>query len=216
MTPELPPPHPLQFRGSPCARLVLRWIGWQADFEGLPSPQGVVVVYPHTSNWDFVVGLLLKWSLGVPLQFWAKDSLFRIPLFGRWLAWLGGVPVNRASSHGVVGQMARLMAQKKQDNEYFWLALSPEGTRGYTPGWRSGFYRVALEAGVPVGLAALDYARKKLVLRHFVQLTGNESADMARIADALGDCRGLRPEKAAPVRLPPPRRAAADTMLEQR
>ncbi|WP_341903793.1 1-acyl-sn-glycerol-3-phosphate acyltransferase [Polaromonas sp. YR568] len=216
MTPDLQPPHPLQFRGSSCARLALRWMGWQADFDGLPTPQGVVVVYPHTSNWDFVVGLLLKWSLGVPLQFWAKDSLFRIPLFGRWLAWLGGVPVNRKSSHGVVGQMARLMAEKKQKNEYFWLALSPEGTRGYTPGWRSGFYRVALEAGVPVGLAGLDYARKKLVLRHFVQLTGDEPADMTRIADALGDCQGLRPNKAAPVRLPHLHRPATDTMLEQR
>lgn len=216
MTPGLQPPHPLQFRGSPCARMVLRWMGWQADFDGLPTPQGVVVVYPHTSNWDFVVGLLLKWSLGVPLQFWAKDSLFRIPLFGRWLAWLGGVPVNRESSHGVVGQMARLMAEKKQNNEYFWLALSPEGTRRYTPGWRSGFYRVALEAGVPVGLAALDYGRKKLVLRHFIQLTGDESADMAHIADALGDCRGLRPDHAAPVSLPHLHRPAADTMLEQR
>ncbi len=216
MTTDLQPPHPLQFRGSRCAALALRWAGWQADFEGLPALQGVVVVYPHTSNWDFVVGLLLKWALGIPLQFWSKDSLFRIPLFGRWLRWVGGVPVNRDSPHGVVGQMVRLIAEKKLKGEYFWLALSPEGTRRYTPAWRSGFYRVAFEAGVPVGLAALDYGRKRLVLRQFVRLTGDESGDMARIAQALGDCRGFRPEKAAPIELPPFHRAAADTMLEQR
>src|SRR3954470_3153031 len=171
------PPHPGQFRGSRVAQALLRCAGWRADFEGLPALQGVLLVYPHTSNWDFVLGVLLKWALGVPVKFWGKDSLFRIPLFGAWLRWLGGVPVNRKAPNGAVAQMVSLIREKKQRGDYFWLALSPEGTRRYTPGWRSGFYRVALEADVPVGLAALDYARKRLVLRTFIRLSGQEAAD---------------------------------------
>ena len=89
--------------------------------------------------------------------------------------------------------MAGLMKQKKSRGEYFWLALAPEGTRRRTDGWRSGFYRLALEADVPVGLAGLDYSRKRLVFRDFVRLTGDEDGDLARMADALKDVRGLRP-----------------------
>jgi 1-acyl-sn-glycerol-3-phosphate acyltransferase len=198
---DFPSPHPVQFRGSRVAQFVLRCAGWRAEFEGFPALQGVLLVYPHTSNWDFVVGVLLKWSLGVPLQFWGKDSLFRIPVFGAWLRWLGGVPIDRTAANGAVAQMVSLIRQKKERGEYFWLALSPEGTRKYTPGWRSGFYRVALGADVPVGLAALDYSRKRLILRTFVRLTGQEPQDMARIAAAFSGCGGFEPAGAAPVQL---------------
>jgi 1-acyl-sn-glycerol-3-phosphate acyltransferase len=196
---DLKGPHPVQFEGSMLARWVLRLLGWRMDFAGLPTQQGVIVVYPHTSNWDFVIGILLKWAVGIRVQFWSKDSLFRVPLFGRWLRWVGGVPISRSVPQGVVGQMAGLMKQKKSRGEYFWLALAPEGTRRRTDGWRSGFYRMALEADVPVGLAGLDYSRKRLVFRDFVRLTGDEDGDLARMADALKDVRGLRPGAAAPV-----------------
>lgn len=210
---RFPSPHPVQFQGSRVAQLLLRCAGWRAEFEGLPALQGVLLVYPHTSNWDFVVGVLLKWSLGVPLQFWGKDSLFRIPVFGAWLRWLGGVPVSRTAPNGAVAQMVALIRQKKDRGEYFWLALSPEGTRKYTPGWRSGFYRVALGADVPVGLAALDYSRKRLVLRSFVRLTGQESQDMACIAAAFSGCGGLEPSGAAPVQLLDVSVPRADTIV---
>jgi hypothetical protein len=85
--------RPVQLRGSAVARRLLRLAGWRVAFDGLPARQGVVIVYPHTSNWDFIVGVLAKWSIGIPVAFWGKASLFRVPLFGRWLRWLGGVPV---------------------------------------------------------------------------------------------------------------------------
>lgn len=195
------PPYPVQFQGSPLARAVLRCLGWKVDFEGLPGMQGVIVVYPHTSNWDLLIGMLLKWAVGIPVQFWSKDTLFRIPLFSAWLRWMGGVPISRSAPHGLVRQMTTMMMQKKAAGEYFWLALSPEGTRKYSEGWRSGFYRLALQADVPVGLAGLDYSRKRLVFRDFVRLTGNEDLDMKRIALALQGCRGFRADTAAPVRL---------------
>jgi 1-acyl-sn-glycerol-3-phosphate acyltransferase len=211
---DFQPPYPVQFRGSGLARWLLRLLGWRMDFQGLPAQQGVIVVYPHTSNWDFPVALLLKWAVGIRVQFWSKDTLFRIPLFGRWLRWVGGVPISRSAPHGVVGEMTALMKQKKADGQYFWLALSPEGTRRLTDGWRSGFYRLALQADVPVGLAGLDYSRKRLVFRDFIRLSGDEDRDLARMALALKDVRGLRAEAAAPVRLIKPGRVQADTIVK--
>ena len=211
---DFQPPYPVQFRGSGLARWLLRLLGWRMDFQGLPTQQGVILVYPHTSNWDFPVALLLKWAVGIRVQFWSKDTLFRIPLFGRWLRWVGGVPVRRSTPQGVVAQMAALMKQKKADGQYFWLALSPEGTRRLTGGWRSGFYRLALQADVPVGLAGLDYSRKRLVFRDFVRLSGNEDHDLARMALALRDVRGRRADAAAPVRLIKSDRVQADTIVK--
>ncbi len=198
---DFQPPHPVQFRGSVLARLLVRALGWRIEFQGLPARQGVIVVYPHTSNWDFPVAVLLKWAMGIPVMFWGKDTLFRIPVFGPWLRWLGGVPVRRSSPQGVVGQMIAVMKQKKAAGQYFWLALSPEGTRRLTAGWRSGFYRLALQADVPVGLAGLDYVGKRLVFREFVRLSGDEDRDLERMALALQDCHGFRAGAAAPVRL---------------
>lgn len=211
---DFPPPYPVQFQGSRLARAVVRALGWRVDFAGLPTLQGVIVVYPHTSNWDFPVAVLLKWAIGIPVQFWSKDTLFRIPLFGSWLRWLGGVPVRRSEPHGVVGQMTAMMKQKKADGQYFWLALSPEGTRRLTEGWRSGFYRLALEADVPVGLAGLDYSRKRLVFRDFVRLSGDEDRDLARMAGALQGFEGFRADAAAPVRLINSGLPRADTIVK--
>jgi 1-acyl-sn-glycerol-3-phosphate acyltransferase len=70
---------PVQFRGSRLARELLRWMGWKIDFQGLPAMQGVAILYPHTSNWDFPVAMLLKSAMGIEVKFWAKDSLFTIP-----------------------------------------------------------------------------------------------------------------------------------------
>ncbi|MDI1267925.1 MAG: 1-acyl-sn-glycerol-3-phosphate acyltransferase [Polaromonas sp.] len=211
---DFQPPHPVQFQGSGLARALVRALGWRVDFAGLPTLQGVIVVYPHTSNWDFPVAVLLKWAVGIPVQFWGKDTLFRIPLFGTWLRWLGGVPVRRSAPQGVVGQMTAMMKQKKADGEYFWLALSPEGTRRLTAGWRSGFYRLALEAGVPVGLAGLDYSRKRLVFRDFLRLTGDEDRDLEYMAGALQDFHGFRTGAAAPVRLINSGLSQADTIVK--
>ena len=196
------------------ARAVVRALGWRIDFAGLPTSQGVIVVYPHTSNWDFPIAVLLKWAVGIPVQFWGKDTLFRIPLFGSWLRWLGGVPVRRSAPQGVVGQMTAMMKQKKAAGQYFWLALSPEGTRRLTDGWRSGFYRLALDADVPVGLAGLDYSRKRLVFRDFVRLTGDEERDLKYMAKSLQDFHGFRAGAAAPVRLINSDTPQADTIVK--
>ncbi|HSV68896.1 MAG TPA: 1-acyl-sn-glycerol-3-phosphate acyltransferase [Methylibium sp.] len=192
---------PITFAGNRGAALLLRLAGWTLRFDGLPARQGVIVVYPHTSNWDFVVGLLAKWATGVPVHFWGKDSLFRIPLFGRWMRAVGGIPVDRHAPQGVVETTVQRVAAARERGELFWLALSPEGTRGYRDHWRSGFYRVALAARVPVGIATLDWGRHEIDIRRFVDLSGDPVADLARIAVHLQGVRGRRPERAAPVTL---------------
>jgi len=136
----------VQLRGSAAAAWLLRLAGWRVVFDGLPARQGVVIVYPHTSNWDFVVGVLAKWSIGIPVIFWGKASLFRVPLFGRWLGWLGGVPVEREAAQGAVAAMAQRLLRARERDAFLWLALAPEGTRRPGDGVRSGFYHVAVQA----------------------------------------------------------------------
>ncbi len=194
-------PYAVQLPGSALARRVLACFGWRVYFDGLPARQGVMAVYPHTSNWDFVVLILAKWAVGVQLRFWGKDTLFRIPLFGRWLRWVGGVPVIRNAPRGVVGQAVDTLLQAKLDQQFFWLGLAPEGTRKPGAGWRSGFYQSALQAGVPLGLVRLDYARRTVTANQFMTLSGDADADFARIAAYMDGVQGHTPANAAPVRL---------------
>ena len=129
LQPELiPGPYPVQFKGHMWAAWLLKLIGWRVDFQGLPSMQGVAIVYPHTSNWDFLTAMLSKWTMGMPIYFLTKDSLFKIPLVGPWIRWIGGVPTVRSSSQGVVGSMVEVFAEHERANTFFWLGLSPEGT----------------------------------------------------------------------------------------
>jgi 1-acyl-sn-glycerol-3-phosphate acyltransferase len=191
--------RPVQLQGYSAARAALKLAGWQLSFNGLPAKQGVVIVYPHTSNWDLVVGMFAKWGMGLPATFFGKDTLFNVPVLGAWLRWVGGMPVDRASPHGVVGQMVQRLQQAKQRDEFFWLVIAPEGTRSYGSHWRSGFYQVALKAAVPLGLAYIDFGRKQVGIDSFVALSGDEAADMTAIAQHLGHRTGKRPDQAAPI-----------------
>ena len=176
------------------ARFILRLFGWTCvDVPDRP-PRAVVVGYPHTSNWDFPIGLLTMAALGLDARWVGKDSLFRRP-FGRLMRSLGGIPVNRGSPAGFVEQIA----DEIRRHERFMLVLAPEGTRSLRPGWKSGFHRIARAAKVPVLVGTLDYSRRRCGLLASIELSGDEAADMAKIADALRDCRGLRPALASPI-----------------
>jgi 1-acyl-sn-glycerol-3-phosphate acyltransferase len=178
------------------ARLALRALGWTCvDLPARPV-RAVMVVYPHTSNWDFPVGLLAKVALRLDARWVGKDTLFRPP-FGRLMRWLGGIPVNRREHTGFVARMT----EELRDRDRFLLTIAPEGTRGRRPGWKSGFYRIARAADVPVLVAVIDYARRRVGMVASIALTGDEPADMARIAECFQGCRGRRPELASPIRL---------------
>jgi 1-acyl-sn-glycerol-3-phosphate acyltransferase len=200
-SPQVISERPVQLRGSRVAQWALKLAGWRLDFDGLPSRQGVLIVYPHTSNWDFPLGIFAKWAIGIPVTFWGKDSLFKVPLFGAWMRWLGGVPVDRSAPRGIVADMVQRMKAASAGDVFLWLALAPEGTRSAGSGWRSGFYQVAIGAGVPVGLAHFDFGRRRVGIGSYLQLGGDVVADMRAIADAYAAVEGCRPERAAPVRM---------------
>lgn len=191
--------RPVQLRGSRLARSVLRLGGWRLHFDGLPSRQGVLVIYPHTSNWDFVWGILCKWAMGIPVTFWGKDTLFTTPLLGRWMRWLGGVPVQRDSPQGMVGSMVHKMREATATGGFCWLAVAPEGTRSAAGGWRLGFYRVAVGADAPVACARLDYGRREVRVQTFLRMSGDMATDFAALAHAFAGAQGGLPHLAAPI-----------------
>ncbi|MFN9449979.1 MAG: 1-acyl-sn-glycerol-3-phosphate acyltransferase [Rubrivivax sp.] len=194
---------PLRPAGSAVARWVLKSFGWTLDFDGLPGRQGVLALYPHTSNWDFVLAMLAKWGIGMPVAFWVKHSLLQVPLLGRWVRWIGGVAVRRDGPQGAVRGMQQQMEDAQREGRFMWLALAPEGTRSLTAGWRSGFYQVATGAGVPLALGHVDYQRKHVGILGFLQLSGDPDADMAAIAEAFANVQPYAPHLAGPVRLLP-------------
>jgi 1-acyl-sn-glycerol-3-phosphate acyltransferase len=207
-------PYPIQFKGNWLASRVLKWLGWQVKFEGFPTLQGIAVVYPHTSNWDFPVMLMMKWAYGIPVMFWGKDSLFKWPLIGSWMRWLGGIPVKRTVAGGVVGQAVKIFEEHKQTGRYLWLGLSPEGTRKRIPGWRSGFYLTASKAKVPLCIVTLDYAKRQISAVDFMDLSGDQKQDMAQIEAICQGVKGLHPELASPIQLIDPKISRQDLVVK--
>lgn len=201
----IPGPYPIQFKGHAWAAVLLKLIGWKVDFQGLPGLQGIAIVYPHTSNWDFLTAMLCKWTMGLPLHFWCKDSLVKVPLFGRWLKWIGGVPIDRSSPRGVVGAMTEVFAEHQRAGTFLWLGLSPEGTRKRTDGWRSGFYQLAMATQLPLAIVRFDYGQKVLKFECFVKLTGNVDVDYAYLQKMYEGVEGFHIDNAAPIKPLPAR-----------
>jgi 1-acyl-sn-glycerol-3-phosphate acyltransferase len=172
------------------ARLMLLASGWR--FEGAPPnlKQFVLIVAPHTSNWDFLIGIMAMFALGVRATYLGKDTLFKGP-FGFFFRWMGGVPVDRQSPHNVVEQLIGIL--KNGDGTI--LALSPEGTRKKVPRWRTGFYWVASGAGVPIVPVALDYSRKRYVIHPPQMMTGNEEQDIAHLQTFFRADQAHKPEE---------------------
>ncbi len=180
-------------------RFFLHLAGWRLQYQEPAVPKAVVIVYPHTSNWDFVLGILAKGATGLPASWVGKDILFK-GLFGvnNWLfRRLGGVPVNRRQSTGFVAQMV-----KEFDNrESFYLALAPEGTRSLTAGWKSGFYHLAVQAHVPLLLLWIDFANKEIGLSDCIYMTGDPALDLERISKVYEKKQGRFPQLQSPVKL---------------
>jgi 1-acyl-sn-glycerol-3-phosphate acyltransferase len=192
--------------GQRVALRLLQLGGWKVRYKPLPGKHGVAIVYPHTSNWDFVVGLLGKWALGLPFRWLGKESLFRGPWAGLMRSW-GGVAVERSASTGATQRLAERM----RESDWFWLALAPEGTRSYRPHLRSGFYHLAVTAKVPLLMVYMDYPNKVLSVVDTLRLTGDPDTDLAAIAATFHGHLGKHPELAAPIKLAPPRGEGGDT-----
>ena len=169
--------------------------GWSLTEPPDRPARAVLVAYPHTSNWDALYALLAKLGLGLDARWVAKDALFRWP-FGGLLGRMGGIPVNRRERNGLVAEMVVRFAARPR----LLLVVAPEGTRRRTEGWKSGFYRIALAANIPVALGFVDYARREAGILAYLALTGDPAVDIAAIARHYVDRPGRHPALASPIR----------------
>jgi 1-acyl-sn-glycerol-3-phosphate acyltransferase len=186
------PPRPTLL--SRAALGVLRLIGWQSVLVWPPEPKGVIIVYPHTSNWDFVLGMLFRIGQGLPANWVGKTEMFKWPFAGL-LQRLGGVRLDRRRSRGFLDALV----EEYQRRDWIWVAIAPEGTRGHTDHLKSGFYQLALAADVPVALAYIDYGARKLGIDTYVRMTGDREADLATLRAFYAGKRGQRPDLAGEI-----------------
>ena len=138
-----------------------------------PLPKFVVIVAPHTSNWDFFIGIATVYALGIRISFLGKDSLFRGPL-GPMMRWLGGIAVDRSVSRDRVSEMVDVFRSRDR----LVVGLTPEGTRKKVGDWKTGFYHVARGANVPIVPVAFDYSQKKIIFFPAFTPTGDAKRDI--------------------------------------
>ena len=175
---------------------VLRLLGWRPKGEVPPEPKMVVIAVPHTSNRDFIPGILAAWALGLKVSWIGKHTLFRWP-YGWFMRWIGGIPVERHVRARVVEQMVGAF----DEAESLYLMVAPEGTRRPLPYWKSGFYHIAVGAGVPIALGFINGAEKRLGLGPLLVPTGDIGSDMDQIRAFYADIPGIRPENTSKMRL---------------
>ena len=180
-------------RGNAVSRILGRtamsWSGWK--FEGaLPNePKFVIIVAPHTSNWDFPLGVAALFSLGFRISFLAKHTIFKWPL-GPFMRWLGGIPVERSVSRDRVTETIAAF----NGAEKMVLAIAPEGTRKRVEKWKTGFYHVARGANVPIVPVVFDFGTKTIRLEPPFLTTGDASLDIPRIKEVFRGAIGKNPE----------------------
>lgn len=185
--------------GSCLASLALWLTGWEAVLAPPPGPKFVAVVAPHTSNADFWPGILWRWATRVPAHWVAKRELFVFPVGPVLRAW-GGLPVDRRRAGG--NFVDAVVATTKREPEIV-LVVAAEGTRARADAWKTGFYYMALQARLPIGVTVFDWGRRRVGVIGYLTPGGDVDADLAVIAEMLRDVRGHTPENETPVRARP-------------
>jgi 1-acyl-sn-glycerol-3-phosphate acyltransferase len=170
--------------------VVLRIFGWRKEGRPPDIPKFVMIAAPHTSNWDFPIGMAVMLAFKMQLNWLGKDTLFRWP-FGGLFKWLGGVPINRSKSGDVVAQSIRAF----KENVRMVMVVAPEGTRKRSKYWKTGFYHIANGANVPIVMGFLDYVRKVGGFGPSLMPTGDIDLDMKIIQAFYGNITGKHPEK---------------------
>ncbi len=184
---RLPPSMPQfpQHAGRHLARWVLRTAGWRLAGEIPDLSRAVLIAAPHSSWWDGVWGLLMKVAIGADVSFMAKRELFIGPL-GWLLRKLGGIPIERSATHGLVEQMTdRLRGQPK-----LWVGIAPEGTRKRVERWKTGFWHIAHAAGVPIVPVYFHYPERTIGFGPVLQPGDDMKADLAALRAFYAPYRG--------------------------
>lgn len=179
---------------SAIARFILICFGWKIVGRLPNEKKYVIIVAPHTSNWDFFIFVLIKMVFKLKVVFIGKHTIFIGPI-GWVLRRMGGLPVNRSGAHNVVDTIVDEF--RKRDEMIF--ALSPEGTRSYLPYWKSGFYHIARKANVPVQTAFLNTTNKTIGWGPMFHLTDDKDADLEILKEFYIDKRGFKPENLSKI-----------------
>ncbi len=181
-------------RGNGCTRWLGRYClqlcGWKVGGEIPNLPKFLIIAAPHTSNWDFPLGIAAMYAIGFRIYWMGKHSLFHWPM-GVIMRWLGGIPIDRRAPQGMVEQMVGQIHAHDQ----IILAIPPEGTRKKVERWKSGFYRIAEQAGIPILLAKLDYANKTVTIGPLFHPSGDLDADMQQIMAQYDASMARYPDK---------------------
>lgn len=174
--------------------IFINLLGWSISGD-VPSNTNkfLIIVAPHSSNFDFFIGLFVRSILKFKCGFLAKKELFDSP-FGFLFKALGGDPVDRSNSHNLVEQVVELIKNK----EYFVIAITPEGTRKLVEKWKTGFYYIALKANIPLVLASIDYEKKNVKFSEPILVTGDKASDASVINEFYKTAKGKNHD-AAPL-----------------
>ena len=173
-------------------RSMMTAMGWKFEGSFPDEPRFVMIIAPHTSNWDFIVGLWAYFALGFRASFLGKHTIFKFPL-GPFMRWLGGIPVERSIRKDRVA--AQIDAFHKR--EQLVLIIAPEGTRKFVPDWKTGFYHVADGAGVPIVPVAFDFGRRVIQVFPPFRTTGDREKDIGALKDLYRGIKGKHPENFA-------------------
>lgn len=150
----------------------------------------IIIVAPHTSNWDFMLGVAVRSILRFKAKYLAKMELFRFPFGGLFRA-LGGVPVDRSTHTNLVDAVADMFNRREE----FIVAIAPEGTRKYVPKWKSGFYYIALKAKIPIVMCSFNYEKKVVYIAEPFFPSGDKKNDMEFIFNYFRDKKGKYPKE---------------------
>ncbi len=195
---ELGPPEVNNFVKT-LAQWFIALVGWKAegDLHNLPN-KFVAIMAPHTSNWDLLMALGTVSALGIKFNWFGKKEAFRWP-FGGLLKKLGGIPIERSTHHNMVEQTAALIRSR----ERIIIGVAPEGTRRTTQYWKTGFYRIAHQAAVPIVFGFLDYKRKAGGMGPSMETTGNIEEDLKVIRSYYKGITAKNPELVGEIAIKP-------------
>lgn len=178
------------------SKFILRVLGWKMVGQLPNEKKFIIIIGPHTSNWDFILGMVVRGAMAANVRFLAKHQLFNAP-YGWFFRWLGGSPVYRHKDNNLVDQVVAMY----ENHDEFILGIAPEGTRSEIKRWKSGFYHIACKANVPIEMVGFDFKSKEVRFREPFMPTGDIDVDFPVILDYFRSIDGCHP-KNIPHHLP--------------
>lgn len=173
-------------------KILTGWMGYKINVTEQHPNKYIIALAPHTSNWDFIIGLLYSRAMSVKCDFMMKKSWFFWPM-GYLMRALGGIPVERSKKMSLTDQLAKVAKERN----IFHLCITPEGTRKRVTEWKKGFYYIALKAEIPILLYAIDYKKKLIECKKTIIPNGNFEEQMAEIKEYFRHVIGKHPNNFA-------------------